>query len=104
MILATAFALGLAGILGSTIVGRDIAAGRMSFYFARPVGGAAIWFGKLAAAAALVVVSFFIAVAPALIAGPMTVRPIWAGNLWQLAAAIGAAAIVSSSARTRSGR
>ena len=94
MILATAFALGLAGILGSTIVGRDIAAGRMSFYFARPVGGAAIWFGKLAAAAALVVVSFFIAVAPALIAGPMTVRPIWAGNLWQLAAAIGAASIV----------
>lgn len=94
VILATAFALGLAAILGSTIVGRDIAAGRMSFYFARPVGGAAIWFGKLAAAAALVVGSFFIAVAPALIAGPMTVRPIWAGNLWQLAAAIGAAAIV----------
>jgi hypothetical protein len=94
MILATAFALGLAAILGSTIVGRDIAAGRMSFYFARPVGGAAIWFGKLAAAAALVVVSFFIAVAPALIAGPMTVRPIWAGSLWQLAAAIGAAATV----------
>jgi ABC-type transport system involved in multi-copper enzyme maturation permease subunit len=94
VILATGFTLGLAAILGATIVGRDIAAGRMSFYFARPVGGASIWFGKLAAAVVLVVASFFIAVAPALVAGPMMVRRIWSGSTWQLAAGVGVTALV----------
>jgi len=94
MILATAFALGLAAILGATIVGRDVAAGRMSFYFARPVGGAAIWFGKLSASFVLIVVSFFIAAAPAFIAGPMSGRALWKESIWQIAAAIAAAAAV----------
>jgi hypothetical protein len=94
MILATAFALGLATILGATIVGRDIAAGRMSFYFARPVGGAAIWFGKLAASVVLVVVSFLIAIAPAFIAGPMVQRALWKESVWQLAAEVAVAALV----------
>src|SRR6185436_245128 len=94
MILATAFAVGLATILGATIVGRDLTAGRMSFYFARPIGGAAIWFGKLAASAVLVAGSFFIAVVPALVAGPMTVRRTWSGNFWQIAAIVGIAAVV----------
>jgi len=80
-ILATAFAAGLATILGATIVGRDIGAGRMSFYFARPVGGASIWFGKLAAAAVLVAVSFAIAMVPALVAGPTTIKRFGAGDL-----------------------
>lgn len=93
-ILATAFAVGLAAILGATIVGRDIAAGRMSFYFARPIGGASIWFGKLAAAVVLVIVSFAIAMIPALIAGPMTVRRVWSGSVPQVAALIGIAALV----------
>jgi hypothetical protein len=93
-ILATAFAAGLAAILGATIVGRDIAAGRMSFYFARPVGGAAIWFGKLAAAAVLVVVSFAIAMVPALVAGPMTVKRIWSGSVVDLTVVIAVAAVV----------
>ncbi|HEY6140332.1 MAG TPA: hypothetical protein VI670_21465 [Thermoanaerobaculia bacterium] len=93
-ILATAFAAGLAAILGATIVGRDIAAGRMSFYFARPVGGAAIWFGKLAAAAVLVVVSFAIAMAPALVAGPMTVKRIWSGSVVDVTMVIAVAAVV----------
>jgi len=67
--LALNLALGLSAMLGATIVGRDIAAGRMSFYFARPVGAAAIWLGKLAAAVVLVAGSFAIAFAPALVAG-----------------------------------
>jgi hypothetical protein len=93
-ILAAAFAAGLSAILGATIVGRDIGAGRMSFYFARPVGGASIWFGKLAAAAILVVVSFAIATVPALVAGPMTVKRIWSGSVVDVASLIAVAAIV----------
>ncbi len=68
-ILAINLGLGLSAMLGATMVGRDIAAGRMSFYFARPVGGAAIWLGKLAASVVLVAGSFTIAFVPALAAG-----------------------------------
>ena len=68
VILTCAFTLGLAGILGASIVGRDLSAGRLSFYFARPVAPASIWFGKLAAAAALVIASFLIIILPAVIA------------------------------------
>lgn len=68
MILTGGFTAGLAGILGASMVGRDVSAGRLSFYFARPVTGSAIWFGKLAAAAVLVVASFAIIILPALIA------------------------------------
>ena len=93
-ILATAFAAGLSAILGATIVGRDIAAGRMSFYFARPVGGASIWFGKLAAAVVLVVASFAIAMVPALVAGPMTVKRAWSGSVLQVMTGIAIAALV----------
>ncbi|HEV2720037.1 MAG TPA: hypothetical protein VG323_08465 [Thermoanaerobaculia bacterium] len=88
-ILAANLALGLAAMLGATIVGRDIAAGRMSFYFARPVGGAAIWFGKLAAAAVLVAVAFTIAFTPALVAGPHRLA-----NLFPSVGYLGAAALV----------
>ena len=66
-IFAAAFAGGLAVILGSSFVARDISDGRMSFYFSRPVSAAAIWFGKLTGALLLVVLSFFIIFGPGLI-------------------------------------
>jgi hypothetical protein len=68
MILTAAFTLGLAAILGASLVGRDLSAGRMSFYFARPAGAASIWFGKLAAALVLVIASFAIVILPGFIA------------------------------------
>ena len=93
-ILATAFSIGLATILGAGIVGRDIAAGRMSFYFARPIGAASIWFGKLAAAVVLVVASFVITMVPALIAAPITVKRIWSGSVFLTVSWIAVAAVV----------
>jgi hypothetical protein len=51
--LALCFSLGLALILGATVVARDLAERRLGFYFSRPVTGWAIWAGKLAGAAAL---------------------------------------------------
>jgi len=68
MILAAGFTLSLAGMLGASMVGRDLSAGRLSFYFARPAGAASIWFGKLAAALVLVIASFTIVILPGFIA------------------------------------
>src|SRR5258706_15379992 len=67
-ILSTAFAFGLAMILGASIVGRELTENRLSFYFARPLPAAAIWFGKVAASTLLITLSFLIVFAPAFVA------------------------------------
>jgi len=58
--LAVAFTWALSLILGATLVGRELSEKRLSFYFTRPVSGPAIWFGKLFAAIALLVITFVI--------------------------------------------
>ncbi|HEY2323972.1 MAG TPA: hypothetical protein VGJ82_14040, partial [Thermoanaerobaculia bacterium] len=58
--LGVAFTWALALILGATLVGRELSERRLSFYFTRPVSGAAVWFGKLLAAVVLLAVSFAI--------------------------------------------
>lgn len=58
--LAVAFTWALSLILGATLVGRELSERRLSFYFTRPVSGSAIWFGKLFAAIALLVITFAI--------------------------------------------
>jgi len=65
--LASIFALGLSAILGSTIVGRELSDGRLSFYFSRPLPATSIWWGKLLASAALILGCFAIIGLPALI-------------------------------------
>lgn len=59
-ILGVAFTWGLALILGGTLVGRELSERRLSFYFTRPLSGAAIWFGKLLAALVLLASAFAI--------------------------------------------
>jgi ABC-type transport system involved in multi-copper enzyme maturation permease subunit len=73
-IVAIAFTLGLATVLGATFIGRDLSDGRLSFYFSKPVAATAIWFGKLLASLILIVVSFFIIAAPALLSGARAVE------------------------------
>jgi ABC-type transport system involved in multi-copper enzyme maturation permease subunit len=80
LVLAMAFTFGVAAILGATIVGSEITAGRMSFYFARPVGAPSIWLGKLAAALLLILSSFLIVVLPALLIGSPIAR-VWNGDI-----------------------
>ncbi|MEX1312381.1 MAG: hypothetical protein AB1Z65_18320 [Candidatus Sulfomarinibacteraceae bacterium] len=48
--LAPLFAL----LIGVSFVGRDLSEGRMGFYYAQPISGATIWFGKLTAVLVLV--------------------------------------------------
>jgi len=69
LIFSAGFTVGLAAILGANIIGRELSDGRLSFYFARPVSSASIWFGKLIAATLLMVISFTIIVSPAFFAG-----------------------------------
>jgi len=58
--IAVAFTWALGLILGTTLVGRELVEKRLSFYFSRPVSGAAIWFGKLIGATVLLVLCFAI--------------------------------------------
>jgi hypothetical protein len=51
--LALAVSGGLALLLGATVIAADLAAGRLGFYFSRPLASGWIWSGKLAAALAL---------------------------------------------------
>ena len=43
----------LAVVLGASVIAGEQSAGRLGFYFARPVAGWAVWAGKLAGAAVL---------------------------------------------------
>ena len=66
---ASIFSIGLAAILGATIIGRELSDGRLSFYFSKPVPATSVWWGKLVAAAALIVICFAIIGLPAFLSG-----------------------------------
>jgi hypothetical protein len=65
---AVSLALGcvLALVLGATVFGNDLSEGRLGFYFARPVSGLAVWWGRVLAVMALVWIVEIIILAPAL--------------------------------------
>jgi hypothetical protein len=68
----------LALALGSSIIAGDLAERRLGFYFARPLAGAAIWGGKVAAGLLLVFGAGALALAPALLAGvSLRLNGIW---------------------------
>lgn len=79
-LLAIGFTVGLALVLGVSTIGRDLVEGRLSFYFSRPVGAASIWFGKVAAAVALIAGVFAIITVPARIAVAGAWRSSWGKN------------------------
>lgn len=79
-ILSSAFAIGLAAILGTTIVGRELSERRLSFYFSKPIAAPAIWVGKVIAAAILLTITFLIVSAPAFFAGQPAIRRVWSGE------------------------
>jgi hypothetical protein len=64
----TALALGcvLALLFGATVFGNDLSEGRLGFFFARPVSGLALWWGRVLAVMALVWIVEIIVLAPAL--------------------------------------
>ncbi|MGC8723393.1 MAG: hypothetical protein ACP5VF_05930 [Acidobacteriota bacterium] len=59
----------LALVLGATVLGRELAERRLSFDFARPIGGLAIWAGRMAAVLILSLGSALVILLPATLAG-----------------------------------
>lgn len=108
---AVSFALALALILGASIVGRDLSERRLTFYFARPVSGASIWFGKLIGGIVLTALSFAVIFIPTFLAGRRTwYRGLTVEPESVVFGALGAAVIlfllshaISTTTRSRSG-
>ncbi|MCU1245000.1 MAG: hypothetical protein JWN02_910, partial [Acidobacteria bacterium] len=71
------FTLGLAVILGVTMIGRELSDRRLSFYFSRPVSPSAIWFGKLASAVITIVACAAITLIPSLLVAGRTFGQFW---------------------------
>jgi len=67
--LALAVGWGLALLFGATVFGRDLSEGRLGFYFARPVSGLAVWWGRMLAAYLLILASEAVALLPSLFGG-----------------------------------
>ncbi len=66
---AVALAGGFGLLLGATVLARDLAEGRLGFYFAQPVSGAAIWTSKMLAAALLALMAGLLPMTVAFLAG-----------------------------------
>lgn len=86
---ALAVGFGVAVALGASVIAGDLAQRRMSFYFARPVSAAAIWFGKAGASIAVCVGAFLIIAVPAWLVSPKAWSARWLGNTLLLAIAVG---------------
>jgi hypothetical protein len=86
--LALGFAAVLSAALGWSVLSRDLADGRISFYFSRPLSGVAIWAGKIAAAFLLAIGAAAIVWVPALAASRFRIElpglPEW--TLWAVPA------------------
>ena len=98
-VLAGSFAIGIALVLGASVVARDLKEKRLGFYFARPLSSFSIWAGKLGAAWALSLTAAAIVLLPSILFGgigdALGGLPAWAP--WGLAGAAGALVLLAGS-------
>jgi hypothetical protein len=64
LFLGLAFPPAVALAVGASVIGRDLAEGRLGFYFARPISGFTLWSGKVLGGSALVVLTLALVVVP----------------------------------------
>jgi hypothetical protein len=69
LVLFLAFPIAAAIAVGSSLVGRDLAEGRLSFYFSRPLSAGALWAGKFLGGAVLVAGAFLCCYLPLALSG-----------------------------------
>ena len=77
MVVAIGVTLGLSVVLGGSIVSRELAERRLSFYLSKPVSAAAIWFGKLTGAIVIAGVAFAIIFLPSFLVAYSAWTPTW---------------------------
>lgn len=88
-VVALAFALGLATVLGATMIGRDLSERRFGFYLARPLSATAIWGGKLVAGVLLATGVAVVAALPVLLVGGARVlQEAWQTLPWLVGGAL----------------
>jgi len=76
-LLSVGFTLGLALVIGVTMIGRDLSEKRMSFYFSKPISAPSIWFGKLLAAVISLALCFAVLFVPSYLAGSTSWHRSW---------------------------
>jgi hypothetical protein len=69
---ALLLSLGLALLLGASVVAAEVAEKRIGFFFARPVSGWSVWAGKMAAVTLLVLGSALLVLLPTLLMGGLS--------------------------------
>jgi len=69
LVVAAVLGISVALLVGASVVGRDLAEGRLGFDFARPLGGLAICGGKFLGAIAVVLLVVMLALAPTSVVG-----------------------------------
>ena len=69
-------------LLGVSFIGRDLAEGRLGFYFAQPLSGPTIWFGKLTAVVLLIWAAQLIMMLPAALLSGQLARIVAARGLF----------------------
>ena len=69
LVLFLAFPIAAAIAVGSSLVGRDLAEGRLSFYFSRPLSAGALWAGKFLGGTILVAGAFLCCYLPLALSG-----------------------------------
>lgn len=80
--LAVGLGWGLSILLGATILGRDLSENRLGFFFARPVSGLAVWWGRVLAVLFLIWAVEAIVLLPSLYGGGILVFRSWHGAGW----------------------
>ncbi|HVG24708.1 MAG TPA: hypothetical protein VND45_11180 [Thermoanaerobaculia bacterium] len=85
--LAVCIGLGVALTLGNSVLTRDLAERRMSFWFAKPVRPAALWLGKATASVLTALFCFGLIALPAMFAAGAAWRGYWIGDVSVLALA-----------------
>jgi ABC-type transport system involved in multi-copper enzyme maturation permease subunit len=93
-IVAGGFTAGLAVILGSTMIGRELSERRLSFYFSQPVSASAIWFGKLTSAILTMVAGAAIVLIPSTLVAGSAFRQFWPNAGVFAAALVGLAVLL----------
>ncbi len=80
--LAVGLGWGLSILLGATVLGRDLSENRLGFFFARPVSGLAVWWGKVLAVLILIWTVEAIVLLSSLYGGGIYVFASWHGAGW----------------------